>query len=61
MTGRNLMMHVTVLPFTSVLAYLSFRYFETPPNTWLRKILHLPKLPLKSVRNATPEMRPTAV
>jgi len=27
------MMHVTVLPFTSVLAYLSFRYFETPPNT----------------------------
>lgn len=55
------MMHVTVLPFTSVLAYLSSRYFETPPNTWLRMILHLPKLPLEWVRNATSEMRPTAV
>ena len=57
----TLLMFVTVLPLTSVLAYLSFRYFETPTNTWLRKAFHLSKLPPKSVRNATPEMRPTAV
>ena len=31
----------TVLPLTTWLAYLSFRYFETPSNKWLRRVLGL--------------------
>ncbi|MGB2177060.1 MAG: acyltransferase family protein, partial [Hyphomonas sp.] len=31
----------TVLPLSIGLAYLSFRYFETPSNKWLRRVLGL--------------------
>lgn len=48
------LMFLVILPVTTALAYLSFRYFETPTNSWLRKSLHLSNLPPKSVRNTQP-------
>ena len=57
----TILLFATVLPLTSFLAYLSFRYFETPTNTWLRKAFHLSKLPPKSVRGKAATMRPTVV
>ena len=44
------LMFVVIIPLTTVLAYLSFRYFETPSNTWLRRTLRLSNKPPKSVR-----------
>lgn len=46
------LMFVIILPITTALAYLSFRYFETPSNTWLRRALGLSNKPPKSVRRA---------
>jgi len=46
----TILLFMTVLPLTTILAYFSFRYFETPANTWLRKTLGLSKLPPKSAR-----------
>ena len=57
----TILLFATVLPLTSVLAYLSFRYFETPTNTWLRKAFHLSKLPPKSARGEAANIRPTVV
>ena len=57
----TILLFATVLPLTSFLAYLSFRYFETPTNTWLRKAFHLSKLPPKSVQGKAATMRPTVV
>ncbi|KCZ54093.1 hypothetical protein HY29_03200 [Hyphomonas beringensis] len=57
----TILMFATVLPLSSVLAYLSFRYFETPTNTWLRKSLRLSKLPPKAAREVKAEMGPTVV
>lgn len=34
-----ILMFTTVLPLSVFLAYLSFRYFETPSNRWLRRVL----------------------
>ena len=35
------LLFATALPATVGLAYLSYRYFETPSNKWLRDVLHL--------------------
>jgi exopolysaccharide production protein ExoZ len=37
----TILMFATVLPLSIALAYLSFRYFETPSNKWLRTALGL--------------------
>ncbi|MEO1964693.1 acyltransferase [Hyphomonas sp.] len=41
----------TVLPISIGLAYLSFRYFETPSNKWLRRVLGLTNTPSRKPRS----------
>lgn len=37
----TVLIFATVLPMSVFLAYLSFRFFETPSNKWLRRVLGL--------------------
>ncbi len=45
----------TVLPLSIGLAYLSFRYFETPSNKWLRHVLGLTNTPARKQRSENAE------
>ncbi len=57
----TILMIMTILPVTSLLAYLSFRYFETSAAIWLRGALRLSKTRTMPAGSVKPGIGPSAV